>query len=161
VAELDRLGFQVHFHGLGDRAVREALDAVDAASPPTASSATCTILPTFRWCTPRTWRVSRPWAPPRTFSRCGPATNRRWTSSLSRYWDLSGAGWQYPFRSLLAAGAELAAGSDWPVTSPDPIHGMHVAVTRSAPGGQAEPLIPAERLTLAEALTAYTAGTAR
>ncbi len=69
--------------------------------------------------------------------------------------------WQYPFRSLIASGAELAAGSDWPVTSPDPIQGMHVAVNRVAPAEQAEPLIPAERLTLAEALTAYTAGSAR
>jgi hypothetical protein len=71
------------------------------------------------------------------------------------------AGWQYPFRSLLASGAALAAGSDWPVSSPDPVQGMHVAVNRVAPGGPGEPLIPAERLTLAEALTAYTAGTAR
>jgi predicted amidohydrolase YtcJ len=69
--------------------------------------------------------------------------------------------WQYPFKSLLATGAGLAAGSDWPVSSPDPVQGMHVAVNRVAAGGQAEPLTPGERLTLAEALTAYTAGTAR
>ena len=50
--------------------------------------------------------------------------------------------WQYPFRSLAAAGAALAAGSDWPVTSPDPIQGMHVAVNRVGPGKQAEPLDP-------------------
>jgi predicted amidohydrolase YtcJ len=71
------------------------------------------------------------------------------------------AQWQYPFASLRAAGAELAAGSDWPVTSPDPIQGIHVAVNRVSPGEQGEPLIPAEKLTLAQALTAYTAGSAR
>jgi predicted amidohydrolase YtcJ len=69
--------------------------------------------------------------------------------------------WQYPFHSLAATGAALAAGSDWPVSSPDPIQGMHVAVNRVAPGRSAEPLIPEERMTLAAALTAYTAGTAR
>ena len=39
---------------------------------------------------------------------------------------------QYPFGDLVAAGAHLAAGSDWPVSSPDPLHGAHVAVNRVA-----------------------------
>jgi predicted amidohydrolase YtcJ len=71
------------------------------------------------------------------------------------------SGWQYPFRSLAATGAHLAAGSDWPVSSPDPIQGMHVAVNRVAPGREAEPLIADERIALSAALRAYTAGTAR
>ncbi|MEU9107360.1 amidohydrolase family protein [Streptomyces xanthophaeus] len=37
---------------------------------------------------------------------------------------------QYPFGALHAAGAVLAAGSDWFVSSPDPWHGIHVAVNR-------------------------------
>ena len=44
------------------------------------------------------------------------------------------AGWQYPFRSLQAAGAALCAGSDWPVSSPNPLWGAHVAVNRTLPG---------------------------
>ena len=40
------------------------------------------------------------------------------------------AGWQYPFRSLEAAGAAMCAGSDWPVSSPNPLWGAHVAVNR-------------------------------
>ena len=43
------------------------------------------------------------------------------------------AGWQYPFRSLEAAGAALCAGSDWPVSSPNPLWGAHVAVNRHLP----------------------------
>jgi hypothetical protein len=70
------------------------------------------------------------------------------------------AGWQYPFMALLRSGARLAAGSDWPVSSPDPLQGIHVAVNRVEPGGDRPVFLPDERLTLAEALTAYTAGSA-
>jgi predicted amidohydrolase YtcJ len=65
------------------------------------------------------------------------------------------------FRSLLASGARLAFGSDWPVSSPDPFDGVHVAVNRREPGEeQAQPLLPGESLTSVEALEAYTAGSA-
>nr|BFE78353.1 hypothetical protein GCM10020093_009540 [Planobispora longispora] len=67
---------------------------------------------------------------------------------------------QYPFGDLVRAGAVLAAGSDWPVSSPDPLHGVHVAVNRVAPGEDAEPFLPGQALDLVTALTAYTAGSA-
>jgi predicted amidohydrolase YtcJ len=70
---------------------------------------------------------------------------------------------QYPFADLVAAGAHLAGGSDWPVTSPDPLQGIHVAVNRVLPdatGSEAEPLSPRNRVDLATMLTAYTAGSA-
>jgi predicted amidohydrolase YtcJ len=66
---------------------------------------------------------------------------------------------QYPFRSLLDTGATLAAGSDWSVSTPDPFAQMAVAVTRrtlEAP----EPLRPDQGLTVEEALTAFTVGSA-
>ena len=70
---------------------------------------------------------------------------------------------QYPFADLAMAGAHLAGGSDWPVSSPDPVQGVHVAVNRVLPearGAEAEPLSPRNRLDLGTALTAYTAGSA-
>jgi predicted amidohydrolase YtcJ len=70
------------------------------------------------------------------------------------------AQWQYPFAALLQSGARLAGGSDWPVTSPDPLHGIHVAVNRVAPGEDEPPFLPDQRLTLQAALRAYTAGSA-
>src|SRR5581483_10842831 len=70
------------------------------------------------------------------------------------------ADWQYPFRSLRRAGTRLAAGSDWPVSSPDPLQGIHVAVNRIAPGRTEKPFLPEQSLDLASALAAYTAGTA-
>jgi predicted amidohydrolase YtcJ len=67
----------------------------------------------------------------------------------------------YAFRSLRDAGARLAFGSDWFVAPPTPIEGIYAAVTRRTlddanPGGW----IPAEKITVEDALRAYTAGSA-
>ena len=69
---------------------------------------------------------------------------------------------QYPFGDLVAAGAHLAAGSDWPVSSPNPSW-AHVAVNRVLPhahGAEAEPFYARNRIDLATALRAYTGGSA-
>ncbi len=63
----------------------------------------------------------------------------------------------YAFRSLLDAGARLAFGSDWFVAPPTPIEGLYAAVTRRTldganPGGW----VPQQRISLEEALRAYT-----
>jgi predicted amidohydrolase YtcJ len=71
------------------------------------------------------------------------------------------AAWQYPFADLLASGARLCAGSDWPVSTADPLQAMHVAVNRRPPGEpDVEPLLPGQRLEPAAFLHAYTAGSA-
>jgi len=67
----------------------------------------------------------------------------------------------YAFRSLLDAGARLAFGSDWFVAPPTPLEGIYAAVTRRTlderhPGGW----IPEQRITVEEALRAYTSGSA-
>jgi hypothetical protein len=67
---------------------------------------------------------------------------------------------QYLFGDLLRSGARLAAGSDWAVSSANPLRAIHVAVNRMLPGAEAEPLLPGQSLGLAEALAAYTIGSA-
>jgi predicted amidohydrolase YtcJ len=70
---------------------------------------------------------------------------------------------QYVFGDLLRSGARLAAGSDWAVSSANPLRAIHVAVNRSlqgAIGSDAEPFLPDQSLELAEALAAYTIGSA-
>jgi hypothetical protein len=67
----------------------------------------------------------------------------------------------YVFRSLLDSGATLAFGSDWPVAPMDPIIGIYAAVTRRTlddrnPGGW----IPEQKISVAEAVHAYTVGSA-
>ncbi len=163
VTELDSHGFQVHFHALGDRAVREALDALEAAraaNGPTDGRHHLAHL-----------QVVHPADIPR-FAQLGAVANIQplWAAHEPQMDELTipflGADrseLQYPFADLLRAGARMAAGSDWSVSSPNPLEGIHVAVNRVAPGAEgaeAEPLSPRNRLTLAEALTAYTAGSA-
>jgi len=165
VTELDALGFQVHFHALGDRAVREALDAVEAARAAHGYRDTRPHLAHLQ--------VVHPDDVPR-FRELGA------TATIQPLWachepqmdrltiPLLGDGLaarQYPFADLLRAGATLAAGSDWPVSSPDPLEGIHVAVNRVAygetpPGEKREVFLPEQRIGLTAALAAYTAGSA-
>ncbi|QOV40567.1 amidohydrolase [Streptomyces ferrugineus] len=161
VTELDALGFQCHFHALGDRAVRDALDAIEAARDANGPSDTRPHLAHLQ--------VVQPADVPR-FARLGAVANIQplWAAHEPQMDELTipflgpeRAAWQYPFGALLRSGARLAAGSDWPVSSPDPLHGIHVAVNRVAPGGGDTPVfLPGERIGLAEAFAAYTAGSA-
>ncbi|MGH9391693.1 MAG: amidohydrolase family protein, partial [Vicinamibacteria bacterium] len=67
--------------------------------------------------------------------------------------------WLYPIKSLKDSGAVLAAGSDWSVSSMNPLDGIQVAVTRrevTAPSGPS--WIPEERVDLDTILAAYTRG---
>ena len=77
------------------------------------------------------------------------------------HWGARGAG-AYAFRSLLDAGARLAFGSDCPVEDFSPLAGIHAAVTRRQADGFPGPQgwHPSERITLAEAVWAYTQGAA-
>ena len=161
VTALDAAGFQVHFHALGDRAVREALDALDtarAANGPTDGRHHLAHLQVVE-----ETETAR-------FAELGAVANIQalWATHEDQIDELTlpflqdGAeARQYPFGDLVRHGARLAAGSDWPVSSADPMDAIHIAVTRVAPGIDAEPLGGAhQRLDLATAMAAYTSGTA-
>ena len=72
--------------------------------------------------------------------------------------------WQYPFGDLHRAGVRLVAGSDWPVSTPNPLEAIHVAVNRWAYGEEgpagSEPFLPEQALDLETAFAAYTSGSA-
>ncbi|MFG2658409.1 amidohydrolase [Streptomyces sp. NPDC048425] len=162
VTELDARGFQVHFHALGDRAVREALDAVEAARRANGRTDTRPHLAHLQVVHPDD--IGR-------FRELGATANMQalWAAHEPQMDDLTipflgpeRSAWQYPFGDLQRSGATLAAGSDWPVSSPDPIEAIHVAVNRvlpdAAPGTPV--FLPQQRIGLDAALTAYTAGSA-
>ncbi|MFJ6104789.1 amidohydrolase [Streptomyces sp. NPDC092359] len=161
VTELDALDFQVHFHALGDRAVREALDAVEAAVAANGRRGNRHHLAHLQVVHPED--LGR-------FAALGAIANIQplWAAHEPQMDELTipflgpeRSAWQYPFGDLLRAGATLAAGSDWPVSSPDPLAGVHVAVNRREPGSSdGRVFYPEQRLDLTTALAAYTAGTA-
>ncbi len=162
VVRLDALGFQPHFHALGDRAVRQALDAVEAARTANGWSDTRPHLAHIQ--------VVHPDDLPR-FRRLGALANAQalWAVSDEQMTELTlpvlgpvVSARQYPFRSLRAHGATLVMGSDWSVSTPDPFLQMEVAVTRLPPDGRqdVEAFLPEERIELGDALAAFTAGSA-
>jgi predicted amidohydrolase YtcJ len=163
VSRLDAADFQVHFHAQGDAAVRAALDSFAEARQMNGfhdnrhtiahlALVNDSDVPRFRILgvvanmTPR-WSLGDPWESvyaPRLFG-----VER--SSHLLRT------------RTLLDAGAILVWGSDWPVTSVSPFEGIETAITHRYPGGK-DPAgkedstwNPQERVSLEQALAAYTA----
>jgi predicted amidohydrolase YtcJ len=166
VTALDALGFQVHFHALAERAVRESLDAIEAALRANGPSDHRHHLAHLQ--------VVHPDDVPR-FRELRAVANAQplWAAHEGQMDDLTIPflgeprwRWQYPFGSLVRAGATLCMGSDWPVSSPDPLQEIHVAVNRVMPPGYAygngngEVFLPEERLDLETAIAALTIGSA-
>ncbi len=161
---LDAAGFQVHFHAIGDRAVRECLDAVEHAIARNGRSDNRHHIAHIQVVHPED--VGR-------FRELGVAANMQslWATYEPQMVELTlpffgpeRSAWQYPFGDLLRAGAVLAAGSDWSVSTPDPLAAIHTAVNRkAAPGheeGEYDAFYPEQAIDLATSLTAYTAGSA-
>ncbi|NEA33206.1 amidohydrolase [Streptomyces sp. SID13031] len=161
VTALDAAGFQVHVHAIGDRAVREALDAFETARAANGGGgdlrhhiahlqvihpddigrfAELGVAANMQ----ALWAVYEPQMNELTIPFLGPERTR----------------WQYPFGDLARSGARLAAGSDWPVSSPDPLAAVQVAVNRRTGDGEYEAFLPEQALDLATALAAYTSGSA-
>lgn len=162
VTALDAAGFQVHVHASGDRAIRDSLDAFEAALAANGSNdnrhhiAHCSL--------PHPDDIPR-------FKQLGVAANLQpfWAS----YYDEDGedylaehlgpnrVAWQYPFGSFVRSGAHVAFGSDWNVTTQDPLAIIETAVRRISPDDRsAPPFYPAERVTLDQAIHAFTMGSA-
>ncbi|WP_314146061.1 amidohydrolase [uncultured Leifsonia sp.] len=167
VAELDARGFDVHMHAVGDRAVRECLDAVEHAR--SANGTTAGRHQIAHLDVVDAADIDR-------FAALDVTANAQllWartdTEIVERKLPMMGedrATRHFPFETLRAHGARIVAGSDWPVSDPRPLWAMHTGSTRLAPStdphatGPAltEPLLPAEALPLATTLDAYT-GTA-
>ena len=160
VAEVVKSGFQAHIHAIGDAGIRNALDAFENArkinpnliNPVIAHSQLIdpADLPRFKELDVIA-NFEPLWAQ---------LANEQVVLTVPRLGQ-ERADRQYPMATLLRSGTKISFGSDWPVTSPVPMEGIGVAITRQTdeefpPGGW----VPHERLTLDEALTAYTMGSA-
>ncbi len=157
VTRLDREGFQVHIHAIGDRAIRVSLDAHAAAQKANGRRDARHHIAHLELIEPEDisrfrdlgvianfqplWAFADPYVRDLTLGPLGPQRSR----------------WIYPIASVLKTGAMMAAGSDWPVTSLNPIPAIQVAVTRRGPTEPEGPAwIPDEKIDLAEVLAAYT-----
>jgi predicted amidohydrolase YtcJ len=146
VTALDANGVQVHFHALGDRAVTYALDALERAN--NANGVTDNRHHLAHLQLVRSADAVR-------FEPLGATANMQalWAAHESQLDQLTlpflpadAVDHHYPFGEIAATGAHLAAGSDWPVSSADPIQVL---------GAESQ------KLTLTQIVDAYTQGTAR
>jgi predicted amidohydrolase YtcJ len=160
VTRLDREGFQVHMHAIGDAAIRQGLDAIEAAQRTNGPRDRRPHLAHIQLFHPDD--VGR-------FRNLGVVANMQplWAYADSYIRTLTeprlGAErskWLYPFGALHRAGAVLAGGSDWSVSSVNPLEAIQVAVTRKALGAPADDpaWLPEQVLDLPAALAAYTNG---
>jgi predicted amidohydrolase YtcJ len=162
VTRLDSAGFHAHVHAVGERAVRETLDAIAVARGANGPSGLRHQIAHIQ--------VVHPADVPR-FAELEVIANAQpyWAvhedqMDLMTIPVLGGerSRWQYPFRSLVDAGARLAMGSDWSVSTPNPLLEIETAVTRidDEHRGARPPFLPEQRLDLATAIRGFTAGSA-
>jgi hypothetical protein len=157
---LDAEGFQLHQHALGDRAFRSALDALAAARDANGANDHRHHIAHLQLPDPAD--VSR-------LAGLGVVANVQpfWAApdpmieSLTKPRVGERAARLYPIGDVVRSGARIAMGSDWPVSTPDPWREMEVAVTRQVIGEPERGILDeTQRIDLATALEAFTAGTA-
>jgi predicted amidohydrolase YtcJ len=155
----DRAGLQVAVHAIGDRAIRTQLDIFERVERENGPR-------------DRRFRIEHA-------QHLAPSDIPRFAAlgviaSMQPYHAIDDGRWAdrvigaeraqttYAFRSLLDAGATLAFGSDWPVAPPTPLEGIYGAVTRrTLDGAHPDGWVPAQKITVEEALRAYTVNAAR
>ncbi|MFD0995003.1 hypothetical protein HNR16_002292 [Pseudoclavibacter chungangensis] len=157
VVAADAAGFQIHVHAIGDAAVRQALDAIEAAIERNGVRDRRPViahvqlidpadLPRFAQlgviaCAQPLWAQLDALMTVLTVPRLGEARSDR----------------QYPLRTLLGSGATVSFGSDWPVSSGDPRDGLAIAMSRTTTDGEpAGGWTPHEIVAPEDALDAYT-----
>jgi len=161
VTKLDRRGIQLFTHAIGDRAVRLALDAYQEAAEQNHSV-------DMRHRIEHIENVSPDDIP--RFGKLGVIASFQplhadpdedtlniWARNVGP--ERAQRAWAW--KSIQDAGGHIAFGSDWPVVTLNPWPGIQTAMTRQTEGGNPpEGFVPAQRLTLADAIKGYTLGAA-
>jgi predicted amidohydrolase YtcJ len=157
---LDSAGFKIHVHAIGDRAIRASLHAIEQRhgarrvsggprpmivhiqlfdSTDIGRFASLGVVASWQ----ALWAFRDTYMKELTEPRIGPTRAR----------------WQYPLATMARTGAIMAGGSDWFVSSLDPLQAIRVAVTRQSPDDSTDaPFFPEERVDVETMLKAYTLG---
>jgi predicted amidohydrolase YtcJ len=156
VTKIDKAGLTVHVHAIGDRAVRASLDAFAAARKANGASDNRHQIAHLQLVDPADFprfaelgviaNFQLDWAK-RDASNVGP---------IEPYLGPERYRWLYPAGSLKKAGATIAGGSDWDVSSYDPFHAMEHGITRVERGSGLPPLGEGEALAIGDVIDAYT-----
>jgi len=157
VTQLDARGFQVHFHAIGDGAVREALDAVQAARERNGDLGHRHHIAHLQLIDPADVPRFRALGVTANFQPLWAYADDYITKLTLPFLGPERTARMYPIGTLYRSGAVVAFGSDWSVSSPNPFEEIQVALTRMGVQGETKtPWIPEERIGLPEALAAFT-----
>lgn len=149
----DRAGMIVHVHAIGDRAVTEALDGIEAARRTNGDSGVLHSITHLQFILPKDMPRFRELGVLASFQLYWARGSNTTIDLLEPYVDAELYRWQYPARSMLDAGAMIAGGSDWNVSTANVFHAIYRAETRNGPKGV---LNPGERMPRIAMLYAYT-----
>jgi predicted amidohydrolase YtcJ len=159
VAMLDKRGWQVMTHAIGDAAVRMTLDAYEDAAKANPAPERGrrhriehieTIDPAD---VPRFGKLGVIASMQPVHATPSPTPGDVWSVNIGD--ERAARGWMW--NSIAKAGGRLAFGSDWPVMTIDPLKGLHVAINRTTEDGLPKGgWIPSERLPIRKAIDAYT-----
>ena len=159
VSQLDRLGFPIFTHAIGDRAIRLALDSYEAANK--ANGRTDARDKVEHIEDPSAEDIPR-------FGKLGVIASMQPlhanpNDNILNVWAVNvgpqRAQRAWPWHDILAGGANMSFGSDWPVVTLNPWQAVQVLLTRETPEGTpAGGWHPNERLTLEQAIHGYTMG---
>ena len=157
VARIDGEGLQVHIHAIGDRAIRASLDALEFAREQNGRRDARHHIAHLE--------LFDPADIPR-FRQLGVVANFQplWAYADTYITDLTipvlgpeRSRWLYPIGSVVASGATVVGGSDWSVSSMNPLDAIQVGMTRKGNTvPDSEPWIPQERVDLPTMLALYT-----
>lgn len=157
VTKLESAGIQVHIHSIGDGATRASLDAFEQSRRLHPENSRCrshiahlelidrSDLPRFASLS-ITATIQPYWAQPDDYivRLTEPVLGKERSKNI------------YPFKSLREKGTRLAGGSDWPVSTLNPLEAIQVAVTRKALDKEEDSWLPHQKLILKDCLEAYT-----
>jgi predicted amidohydrolase YtcJ len=157
LTKLDAEGFQVHFHAIGDGAVRQALDAIEAARTANGELGNRHHISHIQLIHPDDQPRFRQLNVIANFQPLWAYADAYITDLTLPFISKQTAAYMYPIGSMDKSGAVVAFGSDWSVSTANPFEEMETAITRmDAVGKPTTPWMPEERIGLPEALAAFT-----
>ncbi len=157
VTLLDAEGFQVHFHAIGDAAVRYSLDAVEEALLENGQLGHRHHISHLQMIDPADIPRFKELAVVANFQPLWAYADDYVTELTIPFIGEARARWMYPIKSVYDTGATIAFGSDWSVSTANPFAQIETAVTRKSAEDASIPVfIPEERISLEVALAAFT-----
>lgn len=157
VTALDANGFQVHFHAIGDAAVRQSLDAIEVARIANGDLDHRHTISHLQLIHPMDVPRFGELAVVANFQPLWALMDEYITELTLPFISAERAEWFYPIKSVQNAGGMIAFGSDWSVSTANPYHQIETAVLRKdSEDKDAEVLLPGERISLEAAIAAFT-----